>query len=117
MQRVQQPPQERYRIPLLGHSKLALATLGDLLQKLVRRDLRLEQPRVPYPLCQTREPFDEFGRSGLHLQLRRARREEIVTDGRDVEQEVDDDVHIVVGADIVQSDVTGDVGLGGERVG
>lgn len=119
MQRVQQPPQERDRVSLLGHLVFALAPPRDLLQELVRACLALEQAGVPHALCQLGEALDQLGGWGLGelVQLRGVGVEEERADRRDMQDEVEDDIHVVVGADVVQSDEAGQVGRAVEREG
>ena len=82
----------------------------------MRRHLRLEQPRVPHLPRQLSEPAHELGRLGVGLESGRRRIEEEVAEGRDVEEGVDDDVEVVVGLDVVESDVAGEVRTGGEVI-
>lgn len=116
MQLVQQPAHELDGVSLLGDLEPPGARERHLLQELVRRDLGLEKLRVPDLLRQLREPPYEFGRFRFNLELRGVGVEEEVAKRRDMEEGVNDDVEVVIGLDIVESDISGEVGAGGEVV-
>jgi hypothetical protein len=111
VQAVQQPPQELQRVPLLGDLELPTTGNRDLLQELVRADLRLEEMRIPKLLCKLGEAPDELCRLGRGLELGRGRREEEVPDRWDVEERLDDDVLVIVVLDVVDADVAREVGV------
>lgn len=116
MQSVQQPAQKFDRISLLRQLELARARHRDLLEELVRTDLRLEQIRVPHLSRQFREPLNELCRLGLWLERRVVWCEEKVPERGHVQQRVDDHILVVVRFDVVQTDVAWEVRFGREVV-
>jgi len=74
VQSVKQPAEELDRISLLLESELARTGAIDLLQKLVRADLALKQPRIPYFLSKGGESLNKFG-----FLAAKGRQEEVVT--------------------------------------
>lgn len=76
VQGVDQPTKELDRIASLRDLELACAPFRDLLQELVRTNLRFEQLRVPQSPTKRCESRDELRRSSRVLQLGSGRVEE-----------------------------------------
>jgi len=117
MQLVQQPTHKLDRITLSGDLEPPSTRQRHLLQELMRRHLSFKQLRVPHFPRQLCEPLDElggfrFGFEGLVVWV-----EEEVSKGRNVKEGVNDDVEVVVGFDVVETDVAWEVRVGGEIVG
>jgi hypothetical protein len=113
---VQQPSEEGNRITLLRHGILSLAPLRHFLQKLVGTRLGLEEPGVPYSFGERTKPLDELGRPCRLLKLRRSRIQQERPERRNMQDEMDDYVQVVVRSNVVQTDVAWVIGLTGERV-
>lgn len=114
MQLVQQPPEELERIPDLYNLEPLPTRVRTLLQQLMRADLSLERLGVPHLPTQHREPPNELRRTGR----RDARVEdEEVAEGDDVDESVEDGVHVRVGLDVVEADEAGVVGSLGQGEG
>jgi len=111
VQLVQEPPEELDRVPLLGDAEPAAARVADLLEELVRADLGLELARVPQLAREHAEPAHELRRA-----LRRGERveNEVVAQGRDVQEEVQGRVHEAVVLHVVEADEAGEVRALGE---
>lgn len=105
MQGVEDPTKEFYGVALSRNLELAVTPPRHLLDKLVRRRLRLEKTRIPQPLGKCTQSLNKLGRLSLLMQFRRSWIEEESAEWADVQQEVNDDIEIVIGFDVVETDV------------
>lgn len=111
MQRIEEPSQEVQRISRLGDLEPVATPARTLLQQLVRADLTLERLGVPDFATEHRESFHELrctggGDEGVE--------DEVVAEGNDVDEGMEDRVGVAVRFDVVESNEAGVVRRVGE---
>lgn len=104
MKLVEQPAEKVDRISVFRDLETAMTGVRDFLQELVRRDLGLELSRVPDFAREHGEATDEF-RCGRRR--RKWREDEIVAEGRNVQNELEDGVHVGVELHVVEPNEAG----------
>ena len=103
MQVVEEAGEKVGGIALFVDFELVFGGGGDLLEKLVRGNVALEGSWVPYLAGDETELFYQFGSRVEIFE------DEKVSQGRDVSQQLDDDVHVIVCFEIIYPHESGEI--------